>query len=706
LTAGGAVVSRSLGERLHLGVGDRIKVGTATLTIRGMAERIPGSALNFSPMPRVLVEYGLPAAAGLTGFGSRATHFWLFNVPDGQERSFVQAIGADFRARRMSGGAGTFHFIQGWLTGSLSNIDGFLSLIGLSIVVLGGIGIASVTRVFVQQRIPTVAILKCLGGRNRKVLGAYAALVLALSFGGSLMGVLVAKGITFGLTDYVAARLPVDMELRLSPVAAAQGVAVGVLIGLLFALPPLLEIRDVKPILVLRHESAARRRIDWLKVGAQALIAVAIAALAGWMAGTYRNASIFVGGIFAAVVVLHLAGTLLMGILSRLRRRRSFVVRQGIGSLYRPGNQTRVILFSVGLGALFLVSVRLFQVNMQQEYTLDLEGLAADMFMIDVLPAQREGVESSLGALGASDVRLLPVARARMTAIKRVASNPRRVPGTRTSGEWRLTERLTLDPSEQVVEGQFWAPVPSTDAEVSVQDGFAEWLSLAIGDVLVFDVGGRSVECRVTSIRRFDRRARALSRLARADFVVRPGTLRDAPHTFVGAAKGPGDNAARARLQNEILSRYPGMTLVDALDDIGEIRRRIAEVSTAVSFLGGFVLVCGVLTLVGSVAMTKMQRIYEAALLKTLGAKRRVLLRVTVIEYGVLGLLAGVVGSGAAIAVTWVMSRYGNQPLPWQFHPWINVTGAALTAVTVMIVGVLATLDVAARKPLGILRER
>src|SRR5262245_11270394 len=175
VASGGAIITRSLAGRFGITPGDAIRVGTLTLTVRGVADRVPGNALNFSPMPRVLVEYGVPEAAGLTGFGSRARFFWLFAVADGQERSFASGMGREFQTRRLRGGIGTFHFIENWITNSLSNVDGFLSLIGLSIVVLGGIGIASVTRVFVQQRIRTVAILKCLGGRNRKVIGAYAA---------------------------------------------------------------------------------------------------------------------------------------------------------------------------------------------------------------------------------------------------------------------------------------------------------------------------------------------------------------------------------------------------------------------------------------------------------------------------------------------------------------------------------------------------
>ena len=702
----GALVPPAFLERLQIAVGDRLIIGTASFTVRGVVERVPGNGLNFGPLPRVLVDHGAVAAAGLTGFGSRVEHNWLFNVRDGQERAVAQAIGREYGSRGIRGGVGTFHYIENWLTRSLANIDGFLSLIGLSIVVLGGIGVASVTRVFVQQRVKTVAILKCLGGRNRRVLGAYVAQVVALGLGGSLLGLVVAQGITSGLAGYVSRRLPIDVDPRLSPLASAQGVAVGLLIALLFALPSLLDIRDVKPILVLRQDTGGRRRFDWLKIGAQVLLAGAIALLAGWMAGTYRNASVFVGGLLATVFLLHVAGTVLIRGLARLRRLPSFVLRQGIGSLHRPGNQTRVTLFTVGLGALFVIAVRLFQVNLQQEYALDLTGLSADMFLIDVQPAQRDGAEAALERLGAAEVTLLPVSRGRLVGLKRDPANTDRVPANRIDGEHRLTHRLTLDPSERVTAGVFWPPTPSLEPEVSVERDLAGWWRLRPGDTLVFEIAGRRVEARVTSLRVPDQRVRTLSTLLRSGLVFRPGPLEALPHSFVGGAKGPADGPARARLQNEFLAQFPGVSLIDALDDIQEVRKRVADVSSAVSTLGGFVLVCGVLILVGSVAMTKMHRLYEAAVLKTLGAKRRVLIRITMIEYGVLGLLAGAIGSGASIAVTWGMTLYGRPPVPWHFQPGINLTGAIVTAVLVVLVGVAATWDVIARKPLGILREQ
>jgi putative ABC transport system permease protein len=306
---------------------------------------------------------------------------------------------------------------------------------------------------------------------------------------------------------------------------------------------------------------------------------------------------------------------------------------------------------------------------------------------------------------GARDVALFAVTRARLVGIRRDPRNAERVPAGRIGGEMRLTHRLRLEPNETIVKGRFWAASASDRPEISVESGWADWLRLAVGDVLVFDVGGQRFDAPVTSVRKEDRRVRRLASLLRTDMIVRPGSLDALPHLYLGGAKGPADVAARARLQNDVLAAYPSITLVDALDDIEEVRRRVADIGKAIELLGGFVLFCGVLILSGSVAMTKLHRLYESAVFKTLGARRAFLLKLTVIEHGVLGLLAGVVGSAASIAVTWVMSTYGRRPLPWQPHPWLNLFGALLTALVVVAVGLLATWDVIVRKPLAILKE-
>jgi putative ABC transport system permease protein len=273
------------------------------------------------------------------------------------------------------------------------------------------------------------------------------------------------------------------------------------------------------------------------------------------------------------------------------------------------------------------------------------------------------------------------------------------------SGEYRLSSRATLDASETITAGAFWDPAPATTPEISLEQGLAEWFAIETGDAMIFEIAGHRIEAPVTSIRRLERRVRSFTSLARVDVLFRPGVLERSPHMFAGALKGPADRAARARLQNRFIEQFPNVTLVDALDDIGEIRKRVDDISFAISILGGFVFVCGALILAGSIAMTKFQRLYEAAILKTLGAKTRVIIAMTFVEYGVLGLLAGVIGSAASIGVTWAMIRFGRSRITWHFQPSVNLAGVAATVVLVTVVGIAASWDVMMKKPLGILRE-
>jgi putative ABC transport system permease protein len=298
---------------------------------------------------------------------------------------------------------------------------------------------------------------------------------------------------------------------------------------------------------------------------------------------------------------------------------------------------------------------------------------------------------------------LLPLARGRFVDYRRADGRPMRAP--RGFGEWRLSSRGALESFETITAGRFWSDATPGSPEVSLDERFADGLGIHVGDVMTFEIGGRRIETPVTSLRRAERRMRSLASYARFDILLRPGTLDGSPYMLIGTLKGPADRAARAALQNAFMEQFPNVTLIDALDDIEEIRARVDEVSFGVSILGGFVFASGTLILVGSIAMTKRQRLYEAAILKTLGAKKKTIAAITLVEYGVLGLLAGVIGSAGAIGVTWAMTRFGRSGVVWHAHPLVNVAGVIVTMVLVTIVGQAASWDVMMKKPLGILRE-
>lgn len=705
----GAVVSPALLSRLGITIGDRIQIGELAFVIRGTADRIPGNRLNFSPIPRVLVDYDAVRRAGVTAFGSRAEYSWLFRTPEDGDRTLVREMDAALRPMKLRLGLSTFRYVERWMTQSFANLEGFTGLVGISILVLGGIGVASVTRVFIQQKLDTVAILKCVGGRNAPVLGAYLLQSLMLAAAGTALGILLAAAVNVAGTRALTQWSPITLTPGLTWRASLEGTSIALLVTMLFALPALLEIRQVKPVLLFRRDTESPR-FDWLQMTARAALIVAVLALAGWQAGSYPRSRWFIGGVGVTALILNLAGTLLVAILARTGRVRSLTLRYAIGNLCRPDNQTKAILFAVGIGTLFLVSVRQQQTTFQSAFSLDMEALTADMFAIDIQPDQRAATEAILKQSDATDVRLAPVVRTRLAGL---SWGPADHQGSsedlgrrRAAGERRVSYALTMDPSETVVAGRFWDAMPSPRPEVSIEEDSARFLTLEVGDTLRFDVAGRRIDAQVTSIRRLERRARSLSYLTRSDILFRPGVLDTAPHMFVAVAKGPREGAARARLQNAFVDQFPNVTLFDALDDINEIRERIARATTGVSILGGFVYLCGVLILVGAIGVTRARRLYEAAILKTLGARRMVLARIAIAEFGVLGLVAGTIGSTASIALTWTMMSFGQSRTPWQFLPVVNITGIVGTVVLVTAVGVLSLWGVLMRKPLGVLRER
>jgi putative ABC transport system permease protein len=271
--------------------------------------------------------------------------------------------------------------------------------------------------------------------------------------------------------------------------------------------------------------------------------------------------------------------------------------------------------------------------------------------------------------------------------------------GVSLGREFTLTYRDHLEPNERVIDGAFWSS-PSAEPEVSVEREIAERARLHVGDTIRFDILGRVVAPRITSIRNVEWRE---SRNGGFVFVFRPGALDQAPQMFVSPLKGPADPVARARFQHDLVQRFPNVSVIDFRDVLERIRDVMSKVTLAITVVGGLVLFSGALILVGAVAMTKFQRVYEAAVFKTLGANTRTIGRMLLFEYGVLGSLAGIIGSAGAVALTWGVSKYALE-IPWKIFVIEHVAGVVLTAILVAAIGVVSSLDVLRHKPLATLR--
>jgi len=397
-----------------------------------------------------------------------------------------------------------------------------------------------------------------------------------------------------------------------------------------------------------------------------------------------------------------------------LRHSRSFALRHAVLHVVRPGNQTRVILLAVGLGAFFILGVRSLQTNLLRDFAIQAGPDAPDLFLIDIQPDQRARLTAFLDAAnGASPPpQLIPTLRARVIGVQGREMDIDSYQQTRGRGlsrEYTVTYRPQLEANEELVAGAWWDETPAQDAEVSIEQRFSDrdddgnfhlGSRIDVGDSMRFDVLGRIVTARVTSVRRVnwhDFRAGGFM------FVFRPGSFGAAPHTYIAALQGPRDVDGRAQMQAALAAEFPNVSVIDLREILQVIQGLVNNVTLAVTIVGILVLCSGVLILIGAVSMTKFRRIYEAAILKTLGASSRLVAATLVLEYGVLGAIAGTVGALGAVALSWALATYALD-LPWQATPGLTIAGVAATSMLVAVIGVLASLDVLRGKPLATLR--
>jgi putative ABC transport system permease protein len=700
----GAVVARVLLEQLNLNVGDRIKIGDGEFQIRSIFDEEPGGTSGFRLGPRVFIEKKAFDDAGITRNSSRVRRRILYRTSDNPTELVKQLREA---LKGSTANVASYREQQENLSEQFVRTENYLALTGLLILVLGGVGVWNVARAFIEQKRKTVAVLKCLGASGNTVISVYLLQIIFLGLAGSLFGVLFAQSALWFAEWRFGAELPAKMTYSVNLATAGQGLILGVAISVLFSLLPLLQIRQIKPRLLLRDENnAALGKLDrskWL-IGAFSIIA--LLGLAVWQAGSIKVGVIFLGGLFATSLVLYLSAALLTRLLKRVRGLSSFTIKQAINSLYRPGNQTRIILLAVGLGAFVVLTVQIMQANLLREFDFTRNGRLPSLLFVDVQKSQINDVIAAITQRLGEEPQSTPTVRGRISFINGQPFDYQQREVRQQQGiigrEFALTYRPNLDENETIVAGDWWSGNADPDMpQVSVEEDMSDTLKVEPGDSISFNISGRTLTARVANIRKIDLRNTRTAFV----FVFQPGVLEDAPQTFAATVLKHAPATERQRLQREVVDRFPNVQIFDVDDIIATVQRLINNFVLAVSFVGSFVMLSGVLILMGSIALTKSQRIYESAILKTLGANKRTLSGILVGEYILLGLLAGTIGAAFATALSYIISRF-LMNIEWTFQPIVIGLGILITAMVVTIVGVLGSFDVLFRKPLATLRSQ
>lgn len=701
-----ALVDPALLIYLDISVGDVLRIGSKAFTIADTVIKEPDGTIQlFRLGPRVMLTMAGAMATGLIVPTSRVRYSALVKLHPAQNLS---EIVTSLRSRLEENFArvDSFDAAQPRVRRFLNRLSDYLRLIGLVALLLGGIGVSGAMRVFIAQKIDTLAILKCLGATSQRVLAVYVTQAVLLGLVGAVLGAGVGVAVQQVLAWLMADFMPVALQNYISPSAIAEGIALGLLVTLWFALPPLWRARKVPPAHVFRRTVEPslpwRQRAPGLALYLAASVAI-LAVLTFWQSGNAKLAWIFLAALTGTGLLLVISASGMLLALRHAPRPSSFILRQGLTALYRPGNQTVTVTVSLGLGVLLVLTVFLIRSDLLGQVTRTTSGDQPNLFFMDIQKHQRETFKDLLQEFNLPMLDLVPLVRGRIRELNGVpvAQFPTKDEhAKRALGfEYAFTYRDHLQPGETIVAGAFERDPTIEGAQVSASQWWIDHVGLGVGDRVTLDIQGVPVSATINSIRKID----WSNRRANFSFVFLPGVLEQAPQVFVSAVRAP-DELVRVRLQQEAVARMPNISVIDVQVVLGLVQDIMDRIAMVVQFMALFSIAVGLVILGGMISTTKYQRMRESVLMKTLGATRWMVARMLAAEYLLLGLLAGLVGAIAAGGLSWGLVKFVFRG-QWYLHLAPYLWGVAAAVVLVVCAGLLSSLDVLMKKPLQVLRE-
>ncbi len=706
-----ALVEEGLLSQFGLGVGDEVVLGETTFVIAGALQRVAGeSELTGFFAPRVFIDFGAAQATGLVQTGSVVSFRHYLQLPDGLDERVEAALASAERGLFIDEGVRvtTVEERQESIGEALRNLFSFLNLVGFVALLLGGLGVGGAVQVYLQPKLESVAVLRCLGASVGTACGVYLVQIAVVGFGGALLGALLGVAVQLILPQLLAPFLPFAVEVALDPPSILLGLLFGWLVATLFALRPLLRLRHVSPLRALRASfEPPRRRFD----GAQLAVTVALVVI-GVGFSLLQTEEVWQGLAFVAGLGLcfGLLAACAVGLRAGLRRtlpaRWPFAWRLALSNLYRPQNRTVFLVTTLGLGTLLMSTLYLARGALLAQIAGREDPARANVILVDVQPDQLEGVRADLEAAGLEAVEALPVVTMRVSAIKdRSLRAWREDPESPVddwvySWEFRSTYRDHVLDNAEIVAGEFTGvyegaePVP-----ISLADGLLDDFGVGVGDTLTWDVQGVPIRTVVGSVRAID------WQLGRQNFgVLWPrGMIEAAPSVFAVTTRTENREATLA-LQQVLRERHSNVSLVDlslVYETIDDVLTRVAFI---IQFMAAFTVLTGLIVLFGAVATSRYQRLRESVLLRTLGASGGLVRRVLTVEYAVLGALAAVTGLGLSVLASWAMMRWVFE-VPFTV-PWMGLfAGGVLVVALTVGAGWLGARGITSRSPLAVLRE-
>lgn len=704
---GYAMLDETLASQFEVSSDDSLRLGNSVFKVAGVVKKIPGGGgIMTTFTPSVYIAMRDLDSTRLVQYGSRVSYKQYFKTAnDAQVKEIEKTLGP--LVKKAGHSYDTVERRKEGLGEGFMSIYRFFSLLGFVALILGCIGVASSVHIYAREKREEVAMLRCVGSSGWQAFNIYFIQIFILGIAGSIIGSLIGIGIQQLIPVFLKGIIPFEVGFSLSLRSLAVGLLLGTVVSILFSVLPLVSVRFVPPLTVLRASSEATSKFSKTKIVVLVLIGLFPIAFAALQTKSIMTGLLFFAGLIAALGCLALVATLLLYLVRKFfPSQAGFVLRHSLSSLFRPNNQTRVLLVTIGLGAFIISTLNIVEQSMLGQVEFTGQENQSNTILFDIQPGQKDGVVKLMQDNKLKVNQVVPIITCRLSEVKdkRVETlqndTTDDIPGWALSREYRVTYRDTLNSAEELIKGELQKKKEGKDSVwVTISEGMEENLKVSVGDSLVFDVQGIPVKVRIAGIRKVDWPKDPPNFI----FVFPNGVLENAPQIYVTATR-IGDQQQANQFQQQLVMQYPNVSLIDLRLILSTVNQLFDKLGLVVRFLALFSIITGLVVLAGAVINSKFVRIKENVLLRTVGARTRQITMITLIEYAWLGLFAALTGMILSMGGGWLLTKFFFE-ITFGFD-WLEllIIAAGVIILTVTI-GWFNSREVINTPPLQILRK-
>ena len=702
-----AMLDESLATQYNVSSEDSLKIGNVVFKVAGVVKKIPGGGgLTATLAPAVYISLTELDSTGLVQFGSRVNYsLFIKTTSDKDTKELIESIKP--LSKKLGFGYEDVQERRDGLGRGFKSVYQFFSLLAFVALILGCIGVASSVHIYAREKREEVAILRCIGSSGWQAFNIYFVQIFVLGIIGSLLGavlgVIIHQIIPIAFKEYI----PLKLQFAISVRAVTEGVVLGGIVSILFTLLPLLAVRFVPPLTVLRADFSTTNVFSKSRLTATILIILFPILAAAYQTKSFISGGLFSVGLALALGCLSLVAMVLLFLVKKyFPTGASFVFRHALSNLFRPNNQTRVLMVTIGLGAFIISTLNIIQSSLLNQVEFTGNENQSNTILFDIQPNQKEGVVKLINQQKLPVNQVVPIITCRLSALKNktieeIQKDTIDIPDWALTREYRVTYRDSLIASEELIKGvlQKYSPGKRDSIYVTISDGMHETLRLDIGDSLVFNVQGVEMKARISGIRDVEWPKDPPNFI----FVFPKGVLEKAPQIFVATTR-VNDPHVASRFQQALVTDFPNVSLIDLRLVLSTVNTLFEKIGLVVRFLALFSIVTGLVVLAGAVINSKFVRMKENVLLRTIGARTNQLTKITLIEYGYLGIFSALTGMILSLGGGWLLTKFFFEVQFSADVAELLIIGGGVVVLTIFI-GWFNSREVISTPPLQVLRK-